>query len=207
MSFSTLFGLSGISLLLCVLLLRFLILFNFKKAIIYVLLLLFFLFTFVSIDGNSINQYFRGIFNDLSISTLILMTYYLFTYQNPPIQSGSMLRIIALSGLIFYPLALGLSPIDPYAWGYFNNIHTYIAPLLFLLTLLSLLTYAFYKKDLMTLICLLGASLAFQLNILESRNLWDYLLDPVIFIFALFSVIISIFRQRRSEKTVKPSTL
>ena len=202
MNFSTLIGLSGISLLLCVLLLRFLILFNLKKAIVYTLLLVFFLLTFVSIDGNSINQYFRGIFNDLSISTLILVTYYLFTYQNPPIQSGSMLRIIALSGLIFYPLALGLSPIDPYAWGYFNNIHAYTAPLLFLLTLFSLLIYAFYKKDLMTLICLLGASQAFQLNILESRNLWDYLLDPVIFIFSLFSVIVSIFSQQRSEKTV-----
>ena len=202
MNFSTLIGLSGISLLLCVLLLRFLILFNLKKAIVYTLLLVFFLLTFVSIDGNSINQYFRGIFNDLSISSLILVTYYLFTYQNPPIQSGSMLRIIALSGLIFYPLALGLSPIDAYAWGYFNNIHAYTAPLLFLLTLFSLLTYAFYKKDLMTLICLLGASLAFQLNILESRNLWDYLLDPVIFIFSLFSVIVSIFSQQRSEKTV-----
>ena len=201
MNFSTLIGLSGISLLLCVLLLRFLILFNLKKAIVYVLLLLFFLLTFISIDGNSINQYFRGIFNDLSISTLILVTYYLFTYQNPPIQTDSVLRIIALSGLIFYPLALGLSPIDPYAWGYFNNIHAYITSLLFLLTLLSLLTYAFYKKDLMTLICLLGASLAFQQNLLESRNLWDYLLDPVIFIFALFSVIISMFRQIRSEKS------
>ncbi len=202
MSFSTLIGLSGISLLLCVLLLRFLILFNLKKAIVYTLLLVFFLLTFVSIDGNSINQYFRGIFNDLSISSLILVTYYLFTYQNPPIQTDSILRIIALSGLIFYPLALGLSPIDPYAWGYFNNIHAYTAPILFLLTLFSLLTYAFYKKDLMTLICLLGASLAFQLNILESRNLWDYLLDPVIFIFSLFSVIVSIFSQQRSEKTV-----
>jgi len=202
MNFSTLIGLSGISLLLCVLLLRFLILFNLKKAIVYVLLLLFFLLTFISIDGNSINQYFRGIFNDLSISTLILVTYYLFTYQNPPIQTDSILRIIALSGLVFYPLALGLSPIDPYAWGYFNNIHAYTAPILFLLTLFSLLTYAFYKKDLMTLICLLGASLAFQLNILESRNLWDYLLDPVIFIFSLFSVIVSIFSQQRSEKTV-----
>lgn len=207
MSFSTIIGLSGISLLLCVLLLRILILFNLKKAIVYILLLLFFLLTFVSIDGNSINQYFRGIFNDLSISTLILMIYYLLTYQNPPLLSGSMLHIIALSGLIFYPLTLGLSPIDPYAWGYFNNFHAYTAPLLFLLILFALLIYAFYKKDLMALICLLGASLAFQLNILESRNLWDYLLDPVIFIFALFSVIISIFRQRRSEKTVKSSTL
>ncbi len=207
MSFSTIIGLSGISLLLCVLLLRFLILFKIKKSTVYVLLLLFFLLTFVSIDGNSTNQYFRGIFNDLSISTLILMIYYLFTYQNPSIQTGSVLRIISLSGLFFYPLALGLSPIDPYAWGYFNNIHAYTAPLLFLLTLFSLLTYAFYKNDLMTLSCLLGANLAFQLNLLESRNLWDYLLDPVIFIFALFSVIISMFRQRTSEKTVKSSTL
>jgi len=203
MSFSTLTGLSGISLLLCVPLLRLLIVFNLKKAFIYTLLLLFFLLTFFSIDGNSINQYFRGIFNDLSISTLILVIYYLFTYQNPPVQTqtDSILRIIALSGLFFYPLALGLGSIDPYAWGYFNNIHAYITSLLFLLTLLSLLTYAFYKKDLMTLICLLGASLAFQQNLLESRNLWDYLLDPVIFIFALFSVIISMFRQIRSEKS------
>lgn len=207
MSLSTLIGLSGISLLLCVALLRFLILFNLKKSMVSILLLLFFFLTFVSMDGYSINQYFRGIFNDLSISSLILAMYYLFTYNQPPIQTHSILRIIALSGVLFYPLALGFGPIDPYAWGYFNNIHAYTAPLLLLLALFILLTYAFYKKDLMTLICLPGASLAFQLNLLESRNLWDYLLDPLIFIFALFSVLISIVRQQRSEITLKSRTL
>ena len=193
MNLSILIGLSSISLLLCVVLLRLLLLFKLKTQYIYFILAAFFIISFIPFSGDTINQYFRGIFNDLSISSIILISYFISTFRHSRIQTASTLNIIALAGVCFYPLALGFGPIDPYAWGYFNNLHGYTVPLIFIMSLLGLISYAFYKKDLMLLICLVSSIIAFQLGLLESQNLWDYLLDPVIWIFALYGAFISLF--------------
>ena len=195
MNLSTLIGLSSISLLLCVVLLRLLLLFKLKTQYIYFILAVFFIISFMSFSGDTINQYFRGIFNDLSISSIILISYFISMFRHSRIQTASTLNIIALAGVCFYPLALGFGPTDPYAWGYFNNLHGYTVPLIFIMSLLGLISYAFYKKDLMLLICLVSSIIAFQFGLLESRNLWDYLLDPVIWIFALYGTFISFFSQ------------
>jgi hypothetical protein len=98
-------------------------------------------------------------------------------------------RFGAVAGLVLYPAALGLGRWDPYSlgWGF--------SALFGLVGLLG----AYH------LICgnrfgwvVLIAIVAWQLRLLESRNYWDYLLDPVYFVVALSFMSIGL-RTRRTE--------
>jgi hypothetical protein len=60
--------------------------------------------------------------------------------------------------------------------------------MVFIGILAILMWLAFIKNKLLLLVCLTSATLAYQLGLLESQNLWDYLLDPIIFIYALFAL-------------------
>lgn len=187
MSFPTLLGLTGISLLLSVISLYILLFLGLKKQTAYSGAILILVLSFMPISGYSINQYVRGLFNDLSISSLVLMGYYFITPDNSKSQSRPMLSLIAVTGIFFYPAALGLGPVDPYAWGFLNSEHGLVEPLAFLTILACLMWFAFRQKHTVMLVCLALSALAYQLGMLESRNIWDYLLDPVIFFYALLS--------------------
>lgn len=189
MSGSTLAGLSGLSLLLSVIVLRVLLFLKVKKQTAVVILLLVFVISFIPVSGYSINLYLRGLLNDLSISSLVLMGYYIISMEDAPSQTRPIFNLIAISGLFFYPMALGFGSIDPYSWGYLNNSHATIIPLIFILLLALLVFFSFYKKQTLMLLCVTLSLLAYQLQLLESRNLWDYLLDPVIFFYALIAVL------------------
>lgn len=184
MNIPTLIGLSGISLLLSVILLRIMLLLGQKKQTAYAFAILIFALSFIPVADYTINQYFRGLLNDLSISTLLLMGYYFVVPDNSQSQSRPLLAVIAITGLFFYPAALGLGPIDPYAWGFFNKAHGLLMSLIFLTALVGLMVFALHKKYTLMLACLALSALAYHLELLESRNLWDYLLDPVIFFYA-----------------------
>lgn len=82
-----------------------------------------------------------------------------------------------VSGLLLYPMALGLGPFDPYTlgWGF--------SPLFVLFLLLTV--FLLYKKHPLGVVLLLGI-LAYNLQVLESANLWDYMIDPV---FTITSII------------------
>lgn len=189
MNLATLVGLSGMSLLLSVILFSILGAFKINRPIAYLLCSLLFVLSFIPVDGYTINQYLRGLFNDLSISSMIVLGYYLINPEHSKKQLGPILVIIALTGIFFYPAAGGFGPLDPYAWGYLNQAHGLFQPLLFLTLLGLLMTVAFIMGYTTLLVSLVVATIAFQLGWLESKNLWDYLLDPLIFLFAFFSLI------------------
>lgn len=189
----TLVGLTGISLLLAASVLRVFLFFKVKKQVAILVALLVFALSYLSISGDSINFYLRGIFNDISISSTILLGYYF-------ISSGSTTSIInsntqpvfylaALTGLFFYPAALGLGAIDPYSWGFINKAHDHYSSLIFIVCLAGLMFFSFLKQYNLLLLCLVLSTLTYQSGILESQNLWDYLLDPLIFIYALLAII------------------
>jgi hypothetical protein len=193
MNIQTLVGLTGISLLLAASVLRVFLFFKVKKQVAILIALLVFALSYLSISGDSINFYLRGIFNDISISSYILLGYYF-------ISSGSTTSIInsntqpvfylaALTGLFFYPAALGLGTIDPYSWGFINKAHAHYSSLIFIVCLAGLMFFSFLKQYNLLLLCLVLSTLTYQSGILESRNLWDYLLDPLIFIYALLAII------------------
>jgi len=92
------------------------------------------------------------------------------------------------SSLLLYPAALGLGHIDPYCWGWGNR---YFFLGFCFLTLVLLLT-----KNRFAILLLLALA-AYDLQLQESTNLWDYLIDPIYAILAMIFGIPSLFVTRK----------
>ncbi|TMG72297.1 MAG: hypothetical protein E6H80_12100 [Betaproteobacteria bacterium] len=76
-----------------------------------------------------------------------------------------------------YPFALGLTPFDPYALGYGSAE---------LVTALLLVTLAAWRARLNAVVLItIAAVVAYLGGAYESRNLWDYLIDPMVSAYAL----------------------
>jgi len=134
-----------------------------------------------SVYDLSIAGYIRGIVGDLSLTTLLLLSHALtsryFGWQWLSPQSRDwILYGAAFMGLLLYPLALGLSPYDTYRFGYISWL---LPSLLLALTLLAW----FYNRIAAALAIVLSVT-AFNVHILESTNLWDYLIDPLLVFYA-----------------------
>ena len=130
----------------------------------------------------SASEYFRGVFGDLSVTTQLLLYAAVFTRCTRKksyncCEKWGMLSVIAVAGTLFYPFALGVGYFDPYSLGYGSY------GLLLGALLLALLAWqrGWYFSSLIISVALLGWSF----GLLESRNLWDYLIDPAIYIYAL----------------------
>ena len=109
--------------------------------------------------------YLRGIVGDLSVTTVLLLVRSLLRpvlgWEAIDARSRTALQVlVAAGGLLLYPLALGLGPFDPYRLGY--------ASPWFLALLLALAVAGVY----------------------ESRNLWDYLVDPLVAAWGLGGLLI-----------------
>lgn len=131
--------------------------------------------------GVSLAGFVRGITGDLSIATLVLLGLALVRSlagralveeQN----RNAMLRAILIAGLLFYPLALGLGMFDPYRLGYGN--------LWFVLALSGLAVWSSLRYSTLFALCMASAVTAWSVGWYESANLWDYLLDPWLVIYA-----------------------
>ena len=133
--------------------------------------------------------YIRGMVGDLSVvTTLLLWSAVLFNAKPVPTAFKSAIVIIAI---IFYPLALGLGMADPYAWGYAS------IPFLIAVLLLALICGLANWSRGVWIIAI--AIIAWAANWHESANLWDYLLDPLLAIWAVAAIIAAI-HQKRKEK-------
>jgi hypothetical protein len=137
---------------------------------------------FIPLNGLSIAQWLRTLLGDLSVLTLLLLSNILaqrlfnISLLNPQSRKILLWGIAGL-GTLFYPLALGFGPFDPYQSGY--------APVWMaaVLALISLLCWFGGRRELAVIVIV--PLLAFNLNLLESTNLWDYLLDPVLWMYAV----------------------
>lgn len=143
---------------------------------------------FLPIHGLSIAQWLRSALGDFSILTLAvfsnMLAQRLFNYRLlAPATRNTLLLGVALVGVVFYPLALGVSAFDPYQLGY--------SPL-FMSALLCLASIIAWLKTMRGLaIILLLPLIAFNLHMLESYNLWDYLLDPILLLYAVVQVLLN----------------
>lgn len=136
-----------------------------------------------------LSAYVRGVIGDLSIVTMLLLWTALLLASKPvPLVFKFALVFIAIG---FYPFALGLGMIDPYAWGY-GSIPFFIAVLFFAL----LCGLANWSKGVWIIAI---AILAWAAHWHESANLWDYLLDPFLAIWALVAIFGALFRKRREK--------
>ena len=133
-----------------------------------------------------LSAYVRGVTGDLSIVTLLL----LWSSMLPSVKKTSLgFKVpLALIAIAFYPLALGFGMMDPYAWGY-GSIGLLIAVVLFAI----ICGLAGWTKGVWILSF---AIIAWAAHWHESANLWDYLLDPFLAIWALFAIPNAIYLKR-----------
>ncbi|MBI3479401.1 MAG: hypothetical protein HY016_03455 [Nitrosomonadales bacterium] len=148
----------------------------------------------------SLAGYVRGATGDLSITTLVLVWVALF--RPPAFQAGhrfAPLLLIAAAALFLYPLALGIGMFDPYRLGY--------GELPLLATLLFVALYAWFWSHTLIALCIALAMLAWAVGWYESANLWDYLLDPFVSVYALAALAKhSVKSLRRQGKSRRPQT-
>lgn len=136
----------------------------------------------VPLWGLSLAGFVRGITGDLSISSVVLLALALIRSLSGRelVQSAnrhSMLGAVAIVAVPFYPLALGLGAFDPYRLGYGN--------LWFMAALLGFSIWSSLRYSTFLAVCVALAVVAWSAGWYESPNLWDYLLDPWLAIYAL----------------------
>ncbi len=101
---------------------------------------------------------------------------------------ATILMVAGISGLLLYPLAFGLAAIDPYRLGY--------DPLLLPAALLPLCVAGWLSGRRAAIGLLLAALVGFHLDLLESQNLWDYLVDPWLVLWAWSYAMLRLLRPR-----------
>jgi hypothetical protein len=129
--------------------------------------------------------YVRGVTGDLSITTLVMICcalskHWLGCGTADTRACRALLLTVALAALALYPMAMGVSAFDPYRLGYGDPL--FVAALLLVALAAWILKYHLIAS------CIAFAILAWTAGWYESGNLWDYLLDPWIAIYALFVI-------------------
>ena len=156
------------------------------------------LVTLIPVHGLSLFMYAWSIIGDLSLtSKTYLVAWLLYRLGGPVVtdmtEVGKVMRAITIIGLVFYPLSLGLTPFDPYSTGYSASI-------LIVLTVI-LLVYGMRKGYLVLSASMLLALWAYLLGLMESDNLFDYLLDPMLFLYAAGFTCVTLLRNLKAIKT------
>lgn len=151
------------------------------------LLIAAFLAALVPLGGLPAAGYVRGMVGDLSVTTLLVLLRGLLrpVLGWPSVDARSRLAVqllAAAAGLVLYPSALGLGSLDPYRIGY--------ASPWFLGALLVLALAAALRRVPLVAWCLALAVLAWALGAGESRNLWDYLVDPLVAAWGLGALLL-----------------
>jgi len=126
--------------------------------------------------------YLRGATGDLSITTLVLLWRVLMGVwfgwgTDESMNRRMLLMLVALAAVVLYPLALGWGYIDPYRLGYGDP--------LFVVVLMLIALAAWIWKYHLTVVCIALATCAWAIGVYESDNLWDYMLDPWVSLYAL----------------------
>lgn len=149
----------------------------------------------IPFGGFPLAGYVRGITGDLSITTMVLLWCAL---SRPWTGCGAgdtrhhLALLIVLAAALLYPMALGVGAFDPYRLGYGNPAFV---------TAVSLVALAaWFWKHYLAALCTALAMLAWAIGWYESGNLWDYLLDPFVSIYALAAMMI----QARKSLTKLP---
>ena len=137
---------------------------------------------FVPIGELPIAAYVRGVTGDLSMTTLVLAGAACFAQLTGRTLIGhldlrALFRLLVLAAVFLYPFALGWTRFDPYALGY-GSIE-------FLTALLLIALAAWWARLQVIVLVVIAAALAYLAGAYESRNLWDYLIDPLASVYAL----------------------
>lgn len=125
----------------------------------------------------------RGVSSDLSITLVALACLGLWQGLSSRVLAGNLgktplFAVVLAAGVFLYPTALGWGNWDAYrlGWGSYGMLFGLLA-----------LVFAFWYQGLRLLPLLVAlALLGWVAGVMESGNLWDYLIDPWLVIFAFF---------------------
>jgi hypothetical protein len=149
--------------------------------------------TLLPMGGLSLAGAVRGITGDLSISTLLLLALTLrdrlmvtANASKPVSETHNFLMWVVLAAMLLYPSALGLSYVDTYRWG-FGNMY-------FLAALACVFVIAYrWEMGLVMWSAILSVA-AWVVGWYESTNIWDYLIDPWLSIYAIAVLIMRMIK-------------
>ena len=119
--------------------------------------------------------YIRGVVSDLSVTSVLLSVFWMGQRMEvmPPFKQSEkqmFYAVLALAAAVLYPTALGWGDWDAYRLGW--GAPSFVIGLL-------LMALACFWMGLRVLPLLIAAAvMAWSFGILESGNLWDYLIDP-----------------------------
>jgi hypothetical protein len=88
-----------------------------------------------------------------------------------------MAAVVALLGLVLYPAAIGLLPWDPYRLGFHG------ASLPVALMVIAVVSGA--ANSIIVPLWIAASAAAWQSGVFLSKNLWDYTIDPLVWIVSL----------------------
>lgn len=126
-------------------------------------------------NGLSLAGILRGGIGDLSVTTLYLALASGRRDDRPLLNAPGWLLIVVSAGAL-YLSGLGVGAFDLYRLG-FGDVR-------FVTALLLVCLWAYWQRQPMLLGCIAWAALAWSVGFSESTNLWDYLLDPLLFMLA-----------------------
>ena len=135
------------------------------------------------LGGLPLAGYVRGITGDLSVTTLVLLTIGLFggfLGSVEPRERRALSVLVVLGALFLYPMALGLGSFDPYRLGF---VPSGLLGALFVVAVL-----AWLRQFYVLLLCILVAVSSHALELMESPNLWDYLVDPWVVVASIYDL-------------------
>ena len=145
------------------------------------------LLSLLPVQGISLALQLRTYIGDLSISSLVLLSWAMLCRFGLPGASPrdrlASLALFAGLAVLLYPAALGLSYSDPYQLGFAPR------PMLLVLGLLSLVLII--QRSWLGALALVLATLAFSLRLNASENYWDYLIDPYLALYSLGALLSS----------------
>jgi hypothetical protein len=129
----------------------------------------------------------------LSTSTLVLLAAEFFIrLKFPPHLHRNQNLFVIFAGVALYPSAAGFFEWDLYFFGYQTAMSW---------TVLGIAIVALVFRHQLLALCLTSAVVMHQLMIHESTNLWDYLIDPWLFLAALTQFTWSTLTIRTKRRT------
>ena len=148
---------------------------------------------FVPFGDLSIAAYVRGATGDLSVTTLVLAAAACVAQLTGRTAVGprdlrALFWLVAFGAAFLYPFALGWTQFDPYALGY--------GSIGFVTALLLVALAAWHFRLNVVVLIVIAAALAYLAGAYESRNLWDYLIDPLAALYALVRLLAGLRRGR-----------
>jgi len=156
-----------------------------NKLYLAILLAAVFTFMLVPFGIMPFAAYVRGATGDLSITTMVflwcaVLRPWLACAEIESQHRYVLMSLIALASLALYPMALGIGIYDPYRLGYGDP---YFVSVLLLFALATWL-----MKYSVIALCISLAVFAWTVGWYESGNIWDYVLDPFVSVYALSAI-------------------